>query len=35
MNELSETRTGNINIELAELENRIGHHFRTIALLEV
>jgi dsRNA-specific ribonuclease len=34
MNELSETRTGNINIELAELENRIGHHFRTIALLE-
>jgi len=34
MNELSETRTENIKIELTELENRIGHLFRTIALLE-
>lgn len=34
MNELSETRTGNINIELMELENRIGYHFKNQKLLE-
>jgi len=34
MNELSETRTGNINIEPMELENRIGYHFNDKALLE-